>query len=105
MNEEDRALKHYDDDPQNREPVAGPTRSLSRPPRPTLSEYVPIRLSAESMAAIRDRADAEGLSVSAWIRRLIDREVSRGGEEPAAAVTKAIETLEEVRRSLETPAV
>lgn len=103
MISDDDVMEHYED-PKNREPAAGPARRLSRPPRPALSEYVPIRLTAESMAVLRQRADADGVTVSAWIRNLIGSALSRGGDEPAAVVTKAIEALEEVRRSLETSA-
>lgn len=54
------------------------------------------------MEAVRRRAHADNLSVSAWVRRLIERDLARSTEEElSAAVTEAIEALEGVRRSLD----
>lgn len=95
-----RAFATYDE-ASNREPVPGPSRGRA-PGGATLSEYVPIRLSADAMEAVRRCAHAESLTVSAWVRRLIERELARStDDDPAAAVAQAIETLEGVRRSLD----
>jgi hypothetical protein len=43
-----------------------------------LSELVPVRFPPETLAKIRDAADADDRSVSAWIRRAVDRELEHG---------------------------
>ncbi|MEW6581627.1 MAG: hypothetical protein AB1416_02550 [Actinomycetota bacterium] len=85
MNDDERAFRHYDE-PAHREPAPGPARKLPTPPRTKLSEYVPIRLSTDVMNAIREHAHADGLTVSAWIRQLIQRELDRA-EDPAARLS------------------
>jgi hypothetical protein len=67
---------HYDE-AANLEPAPGPARKLKRPARSSLSEYVPIRLSPEALAAVKHHADQDGITVSAWIRRAVDRELGR----------------------------
>jgi hypothetical protein len=57
---------------QHREPGAAGQADDGR-----LSEHVPVRFPAELIAAAKQRADAEGMTVSAWIRREVEREVSR----------------------------
>jgi hypothetical protein len=48
----------------------------------TLSEHVPIRFPAGLIAAAKQMAAAEGMTVSAWIRREVEREATRR-ERPA----------------------
>jgi hypothetical protein len=45
--------------------------------RGTLSDPVPVRLPAETLAAIRELAAADDRSVSSWIRRAIEHELGR----------------------------
>jgi hypothetical protein len=98
--DDERAFATYDD-AANREPATGSSRRRTSGAA-TLSEYVPIRLSADAMEAVRWRAHAENMTISAWVRRLIDRALASPREDdPAAAVAQAIETLEAVRRSLD----
>jgi hypothetical protein len=68
-----RAFDHYDD-PAHRE--AAPARPRRRPDRP-LTEHVPVRFPAETIAEVRRLAEADGMTVSAWIRRAVDRTVRR----------------------------
>lgn len=70
---------HYDDaaaaafyaDPDNRattgESAAGPTRRLS--------EHVPIRFAPRMLAGVRRAATEDGMTVSSWIRAVVDREL------------------------------
>ncbi len=57
-------------EPENQAPQ-GPARRRN----PKLSELVPVRFPPETLAKIRDAADADDRSVSAWIRRAVDREL------------------------------
>jgi hypothetical protein len=59
-------------DPANQEPQGAPRRR-----KPRLSEPIPVRFSPEQLAAIKQRADADDRSVSAWIRRAVERALDR----------------------------
>lgn len=63
------AFEHYED-PTHRDPAPGPAR---RRRERTLTQHVPVRFPTETVEAVRELAKADGLSVSAWIRRAIDR--------------------------------
>ncbi len=56
--------------PDNQTPQ-GPARSRN----PKLSELVPVRFPPQTLAKIRDAANADDRSVSSWIRRAVDREL------------------------------
>ena len=43
--------------------------------RPALSSHVPIRFSPDTVAAVKMLADADGVSVSTWVRNLVAREL------------------------------
>ena len=58
-------------DPKNQTPQ-GPARRRGR----GLTEMVPVRFPPETLAAVRQRADAEDRSVSNWIRRAVDQELA-----------------------------
>jgi hypothetical protein len=72
----DRDAKAFDyyDDPARREAASG--RPHRRPHQP-LTEHVPVRFPAETIAEVRRLAEADGMTVSAWIRRAVDRTVRR----------------------------
>jgi hypothetical protein len=59
--------------PDNQTPQGPARRRNSK-----LSELVPVRFPPETLAKIRDAADADDRSVSAWIRRAVDRELEHG---------------------------
>ncbi len=61
-------------DPENQRTAPGPA---VRPPRPSLGGSIPARLPPATVEAIKRLADAEGLTVSAWVRRSVDQELSR----------------------------
>jgi predicted HicB family RNase H-like nuclease len=59
-------------EPNNHTPQGQARRRTSK-----LSEPVPVRFPPETLAKIRDAADADDRSVSAWIRRAVDRELEQ----------------------------
>lgn len=75
------AFEHYED-PARREPGAGRPR---RRPERALTEHVPVRFPAATIEAVRQLAEADGMTVSAWIRRAVEaaargRTSSLGGD-------------------------
>jgi hypothetical protein len=60
-------------EPENQTPQ-GPARRR----RARLTEMVPVRFPAETLDEIRRRAEADDRSVSNWIRRAVERELSAG---------------------------
>ena len=56
--------------PENQTPQGPPRRRNS-----LLSKVVPVRFPPEVLEQIRDAADADHRSVSAWIRRAVDHEL------------------------------
>ncbi len=64
--------------PENQTPH-GPARRRSR----GLTEMVPVRFPPDTLAAIRRRADDEDRSVSNWIRRAVEHELSGSARESA----------------------
>ncbi|WP_395156076.1 YlcI/YnfO family protein [Ilumatobacter sp.] len=57
-------------DPENQMPQGPARRRNSK-----LTELVPVRFPPDTLAKIRDAADADDRSVSAWIRRAVDHEL------------------------------
>jgi len=57
-------------DPKNQSPQGPARRRNSK-----LTELVPVRFPPDTLARIRDAADADDRSVSAWIRRAVDHEL------------------------------
>lgn len=70
----DRADAEHFADPANQVP-AGPAQRRKAPRRP-LTGHVPVRFDDKTIAAVKERAEEEGMTVSAWIRRLVTRELS-----------------------------
>lgn len=70
----DRADAEFYADPANQVPT-GPAQRRKAPRRP-LTGHVPVRFDDKTIAAVKERAEAEGMTVSAWIRRLVARELS-----------------------------
>ncbi len=88
------AFEHYDD-PANREPGPGaPRRRADR----TLRRHVPVRFAAETIEEIRRVAEADGLTVSAWIRRAVDRALRREGVGAVEGVDGGDDTRRVVER-------
>jgi hypothetical protein len=78
---DDAAARRYED-PENLTP-AGPARRVrSQPSRAGLGKHVPVRFSAELIAAVKRLADMDGTTVSTWIRTVVGREVERRRPRP-----------------------
>ena len=58
--------------PANQEPQGQPRRRCKR-----LTDPVPVRFPPELLLEVKRRADADDRSVSAWIRRAVEHELSR----------------------------
>jgi hypothetical protein len=58
-------------------PAALGGRSRLSYTRSRLTEVVPVRFPADLLEEIRRRADADDRSLSAWIRRAVERELRR----------------------------
>lgn len=69
---DDREAAEFYEDPAHRE-AAGPGRKRKGQRR---SVMFSVRFAPEAIEALVDTALAEGLTVSAWIRRLVDREIA-----------------------------
>jgi hypothetical protein len=72
--EQDEMAARFYEDPANLE-VTGPPQRVARPRR--LSSHVPIRFSAAAIAKVKFVSDEDGLTVSSWVRRLVERELDR----------------------------
>ena len=72
---DDEMAAQFYDDPRNLEPVGG----AQRPPRSTarLASHVPVRFSSSTITKVKQLADEDGLTVSSWVRRLVEREADR----------------------------
>ena len=64
---------HYAN-PDNRV-LAGPRRRTFQPPK--LTKHTPIRFRAEVIEQVKEIAERDGLTVSSWIRRLVERELAQ----------------------------
>ena len=73
------AFEHYED-PSRQEPAAGAPR---RRPDRALTEHVPVRFPAATIEVVRQLAEADGMTVSAWIRRAVES-ATRSRTGPAA---------------------
>lgn len=62
-------------DPAHQVPQGPPVRRS----RSRMGDPVPVRFPEELLAAVRDRAAADDRSVSAWIRRAVEHELTRAG--------------------------
>ena len=69
---DEEAYQHYAD-PDNREPTGRGGRRARR----TMSSHVPVRFRPDVIAEVKRLAEEDGLTVSSWIRRLVEREIER----------------------------
>ena len=68
------AFEHYEE-PANREAAGAPR---PRPDRP-LTEHVPVRFPRDTIQRAKAFADADGVTVSTWIRRAVAETLRRRG--------------------------
>ena len=75
MSKTDDDAAAYYADPAHRD-SNGPGYALpGRPAR--LSSHVPVRFDRDSAAVIKQFSDEDGVTVSAWVRHVVEREVQR----------------------------
>ena len=69
---DEEAFEHYKD-PENRKPAGG----VYEVPKRALSRHVPIRFRRQTIAKAKAIAERDGMTVSSWIRGVVEREVER----------------------------
>lgn len=84
------------EDPEMHEP-GGPARRRQTDAR--LQSHVPVRFPAATINRVRELADREGVTVSAWIRSVVTREVERQMRAPS--VTGSSSRVEPLRTNIE----
>ena len=72
---DDDALASHYEDPTNRR-ISGRAAKRRRS-RALLTNHVPIRFSPETMDRVRTAAHLDGMTVSSWIRWIVDQEIAR----------------------------
>jgi hypothetical protein len=60
-------------DPKNQQTTGRAVRRAGK----ALSTHVPVRFSPDMIAAVKRLADRDHMTVSAWIRRVVAREIER----------------------------
>jgi hypothetical protein len=75
MSQKDDAAAAYYADPANRMSDSPGHGLPGRQER--LSDHVPIRFDRATIAAIKRFSDDDGMTVSAWVRRVVNREIRR----------------------------
>jgi hypothetical protein len=75
MTYDDDAAAEFYGDPENRKP-AGPPRERAGQAR-RLTSHVPIRFRPQTIAQAKTIAERDGMTVSSWIRGVVEREVER----------------------------
>jgi len=69
---DEEAFEHYKN-PENRKPADG----VFEVPKRVLSRHVPIRFRPQTIAKAKAIAERDGMTVSSWIRGVVEREVER----------------------------
>ena len=88
----------YYSKPEHQQMGEGP---IVRPPRPTrMKDAVPIRFHDATIEAVKELADADGVTVSEWIRRLVNREIEVRRGQPESADGEIADELERLARRL-----
>jgi hypothetical protein len=64
----------YYDDQAKREPTAAEPR---RRPDRLLTQHVPVRFPSETIRRVESLAEVDGMTVGAWIRRVVDETLRR----------------------------
>jgi hypothetical protein len=100
------AFDHYDE-PARREPAGA---AGQRPRERSLTRHVPVRFPTSTVDAVRELAEADGMSVSAWIRHTVDQEIVRrngpqlvdkGLADPRVVVERLRRDLDDLAAALE----
>ena len=84
--------------PEHQQMGEGP---VVRPPRPTrMKDAVPIRFHDATIEAVKEFADADRVTVSEWIRRLVTREIEARRGQPSGDDAEIADELERLARRL-----
>jgi hypothetical protein len=75
MTDNDAAAAEFYSNPENRKP-AGPPRARAGQAR-LLTSHVPIRFRPQTIEKAKVIAERDGMTVSSWIRGVVEREVER----------------------------
>jgi len=75
MSQSDERAAAFEEDPGNMR-TRGPGHKRENAP-PRLSGHTPVRFDDETIAAIRRFSDDDGMTVSAWVRHVVSREIRR----------------------------
>ena len=75
MTYDDAAAAEFYSNPENRKPT-GPPRARAGQAR-RLTSHVPIRFRPQTIASAKAIAERDGMTVSSWIRGVVEREVER----------------------------
>jgi hypothetical protein len=67
------AFEYYDESAYRERAAGEPRRRHAR----TLARHVAVRFPAETVESVRPLAQADGMTVSAWIRRAVDSAIRR----------------------------
>jgi hypothetical protein len=87
----------YYSKPEHQQMGEGP---VVRPPRPTrMKDAVPIRFHDATIEAVKKFADADGVTVSEWIRRLVNREIEARRGQPSGDGDELERLARRLRRS------
>jgi hypothetical protein len=91
------AFEHYED-PARREPAPGKPR---RRPDRALTEHVPVRFPAATIEVVRELAETDGMTVSAWIRRAVEAAARIRTSPPTGhSAEQAHDVVERLRKDL-----
>lgn len=73
---DDAAAARFYENPENLQAASNVVRRRKRS-QTALGSHTPIRFNASVIARVKALANEDGLTVSAWIRHLVDRELAR----------------------------
>lgn len=74
MTSRDDEMAAFYENPNNQRTYGPGHKRAGAPP---LSSHTPVRFDAETIAAIRRFSDEDGMTVSAWVRHVVNREIKR----------------------------
>jgi hypothetical protein len=92
MSDRDDAAAAFYEDPENRR-LKGPVQKRPGPPG-RLTTHVPIRFSAGIIERVKDLAADDGMTVSSWIRDVVEREVLRRERSSTVGLMPTVEWKE-----------
>ncbi len=92
MSDRDDAAAAYYEDPENRQ-LKGSGQKRPGPPG-RLTTHVPIRFSAGIIERVKELAADDGMTVSSWIRDVVEREVLRRERSKTVGIAPTVQWKE-----------